>query len=77
MALPFPEALEVATLRLIQHARDRCGAGFGNYPTGVRYAITELLLLGVDQSYREKNGLGESGKTIAESVADLDARLAR
>jgi len=68
--------LEAVVLRLVRFGLSRCGAGWGKYPWGVRDTITELLPL-VDQNYRERNGYGEQGKTIAESIKDFDARLDR
>lgn len=61
--------LEDVVLGLIQHARDRCGSGFGKYPSGVRHAIGELLPLVNQQT---ANHLGQ---TIAERLAELDNRL--
>jgi hypothetical protein len=68
--------LEDVVLSLIQHCRDRCGAGFGKYPLGVRHAIGELLPL-VDRDARGRNGYGEPTASIAEALAELDRRLER
>lgn len=59
------ERLEDVVLRLIQQGRDRCGAGFGKYPLGIRDAVRLLLPL-VSDSER-----------VRERLADFDARLAR
>jgi hypothetical protein len=34
--------LERAILKIIQNGASRCGAGFGQYPLGVREALREL-----------------------------------
>ena len=38
--------IEAVVLRIIQHGRDRCGAGFGKYPLGVLAAVEELVKAG-------------------------------
>jgi hypothetical protein len=60
-------ALELKLLALIHHGRDRCGAGFGKYPLGIRYAVGELQPLLDDPDH----------PVIVEAVADFDRRLER
>lgn len=65
-------SLDEVVVALIHHARARCGAGFGQYPTGVRHAIAQLLPM-VNQDARSWS----DGPTIREAIADLDERLSR
>mgnify|MGYP001557757463 CR=1 FL=1 len=68
--------LDNIMLNLAQHCRDRCGAGFGNYPVGVRYALTQLLPL-IDQDRRGRNGYDQPTASIRELVAEIDERLSK
>ncbi len=64
-AFEIAEGLEQVVLRLIDHGKDRCGAGFGKYPLGVRAAVEELLPL-----------VRESA-AVKVALAEFDARLSR
>ena len=58
------QKIEDALLRLIQHGRDRCGAGFGKYPLGIREAVNYFFPLAPSEK-------------VAERLRDFDNRLAR
>lgn len=64
--------LEDVVIGLIQHGRDRCGAGFGKYPLGVLYAVEELISL-CDPAYRCNVGPA----TIDAALKDFRQRLAK
>ena len=68
------KTIELVVSELIQHGRDRCGAGFGNYPFGILYAIEQLIPL-VDATFTQRNGYGEPGPTIAQALDEFKERL--
>jgi len=65
------KTLEDVVLALARHGRARCGAWFGNYPLGVRYALQELLPL-VDVTHAGSR----TKQTITDAVAAFDQKLA-
>ena len=68
------KTIELVVAELIQHGRDRCGAGFGNYPCGILYAVEQLMPL-VDATVTQRNGYGEPGSTIAQALDAFKKRL--
>ena len=68
------ETLDDIVLRLAQHCRDRCGAGFVTYPCGGRYALPQLLPL-VNEDHRGRNGYGEPTASIRELLIEINKRL--
>lgn len=61
---------------LIQHGRDRSGAGFGSYAAGVLHAVDALLPF-VDLDYAQRNGNGELGPALGRRLEDFRERMAR
>ena len=55
--------LERVVLRILQLGIDRCGAGFGKYPLGIRDAVEELLPLVKDS------------ELVTERLAAFDKKL--
>lgn len=73
--------LEDVVIALIFRCRDRCGAGFGNYPFIVREIIGDLLPLVNQDALTPKTGDELLGRvpivprTIKSELALLDERI--
>jgi hypothetical protein len=68
------KTLDETVLELAQHTRDRCGLGFGQYPSGALMVLKGLQPF-VNMNTRGTNGYGEPTKSIAEILNEIEQKL--